>query len=92
MPRCLYILCYDVCAPARLRRVFRLVRAYRVAGQKSAVECWLTEGERDALMRDIAGIIDQRRDRVHLFALDPRSGIRCLGAAASFTGPPFLVS
>lgn len=68
-----------------------MARAYRVAGQKSAFECWLTPGERQALLIELERIIDRRVDRIHCFALDPRSRVRCFGRARSFTGPPFLV-
>lgn len=91
MSRSLHLLCYDVCDPRRLRRVFKLARAYRVAGQKSAFECWLTPDERRTLLIELERIIDHRVDRIHCFALDPRSRVRCFGRATSFAGPPFLI-
>lgn len=92
MARALYLLCYDVSEPRRLRNVFRLASGFRVAGQKSALECWLTPSERQDLLACLARAIDAHADRVHLFALDPRASIRCFGLAQSFTGPPFLVT
>jgi CRISPR/Cas system-associated endoribonuclease Cas2 len=40
--RTLYLVCYDVCEPKRLRRVHRYLMGYKVGGQKSFFECWLT--------------------------------------------------
>lgn len=42
MARSLYLACYDIADPKRLRRVCRLLQGYRVEGQLSAYECWLT--------------------------------------------------
>ncbi len=91
MARGLYLLCYDIADPKRLARVFKAARAYRVAGQKSVFECWLTTVERRDLLVRLDEVIDPACDRVHCFALDPRAPVRCHGIARSFAGPPFVV-
>ena len=46
MPRTLYLVAYDVCGdPRRLARVGRYFHSYRVAGQKSVPEIWVTPAE-----------------------------------------------
>ncbi len=91
MARGLHLLCYDIADPRRLRRVFKAARAWRVAGQKSVFECWLTPAERQRLLAALEQVMDPKVDRIHCFALDPRAHVRCFGRAQSFTGPPFLV-
>ena len=45
MARSLYLVAYDVCNPRRLARVTRYFHSYRVAGQKSVPEIWVTPAE-----------------------------------------------
>ena len=45
MARTLYLVAYDVCEPRRLARVGRYFKSYRVAGQKSVPEIWITPAE-----------------------------------------------
>ncbi len=79
--RTLYLVCYDIADPRRLNRVHRFLRGYRVGGQKSFFEYWLTPAE----LRDVRiGLIlrmNLAEDRAHLFQLDPRQQPSCLGAA-----------
>ncbi|MDO5623726.1 MAG: CRISPR-associated endonuclease Cas2 [Pseudomonadota bacterium] len=91
MPRTLYLVAYDVRDPRRLARVGRYFQSYRVAGQKSVPEIWVTPGELQAIQRDIGQLIDQSEDRLQLIALDPRMQRQCLGKAATFRAPYFCV-
>lgn len=79
--RSLHLVAYDIASPRRLRRALIACRAYAVGGQKSAHECFLTEGERRALLRRLDGVIHPRNDRLLVLGLDPRSPPRCLGLA-----------
>lgn len=45
MSRFLYLVCYDVSDPKKLRRIRKMTAAYAVGGQKSFYECWMTESE-----------------------------------------------
>ena len=53
MPRNLYLVAYDVCDPKRLSRVGRYFHSYRVAGQKSVPEIWVTPAELQRVPRRI---------------------------------------
>lgn len=92
MSRTLYLVAYDVCGdPRRLARVSRYFQGYRVAGQKSVPEIWVTPAELETIRRDMNRLLDTSADRLQLIALDPRMQRRCLGRAATFSTPYFCV-
>ena len=84
MPRTLYLVAYDVCNPRRLARVTRYFQAYRVAGQKSVPEIWVTPAELQHIRADMDQLIDP--------TADPRMKPRCIGQAQSFQPGPFCVT
>lgn len=92
MPRTLYLVAYDVCEPRRLARVGRYFHSYRVAGQKSVPEIWVTPAELRTITADMAELLDSSTDRLQLIALDPRLQAQCLGQAASFKTPYFCIT
>lgn len=83
--RTLYLVCYDICEPKRLRRVHRYLMGYKVGGQKSFFECWLTAAELREVRYTLAELLDLNEDRAHIFQLDPRMRRDMLGRA---TQPP----
>jgi len=91
MPRTLYLAAYDVCDPKRLARVGRYFQGYRVAGQKSVPEIWVTPAELQHIRRELEHLLDTSADRLQLIALDPRMRPRCLGAAITFGTSYFSV-
>lgn len=92
MSRSLYLVIYDVSCPRRLRAVGRMVKAHKVAGQKSLAECWLSPGERDRLLRSLQAAIAPDGDRLHVFRLDPRQDPRLFGIAGTYRRGCFLVT
>ena len=92
MPRTLYLVAYDVCDPKRLSRVGRYFHGYRVAGQKSVPEIWVTPAELQRIRADMGRLLDAQADRLQLIALDPRMRRRCLGQAHTFNTPFFCVT
>ena len=92
MPRTLYLVAYDVCGDARrLARVGRYFQSYRVAGQKSVPEIWVTPAELRTISADMAQLLDSSTDRLQLIALDPRMTPRCMGQAESFQATHFCI-
>lgn len=81
--RTLYLVCYDIAKPRRLYRVHRLLLAYRVGGQKSFFECWMTAAELRMVQTALGELIDPEADRVHIFQLDPRLPTDRLGLATA---------
>lgn len=92
MPRTLYLVAYDICEPKRLSRVGRYFNSYRVAGQKSVPEIWVTPTELQRIRTDMGCLLDAAVDRLQLIALDPRMRRRCLGQAHTFSTPFFCVT
>ena len=82
--RTLYLVAYDVCDPRRLHRVCRYLNGYKVCGQKSVFEIWVTGAELVEIRGELERLMLQDEDRLHILALDPRMMTRCKGRAHSF--------
>lgn len=89
--RTLYLVAYDVCAPRRLRKICRYLTGYKVAGQKSVFEIWVTPAELKRIRADLAALMDAEKDRLNIFALDPRSKPRLYGRATHFAAGYFAI-
>lgn len=90
--RTLYLICYDICCPKRLRRVYKFLLGYRVGGQKSCFECLLTPAELRAAQSMLSQLIEPGEDRVHIFQLDPRMTCDRLGLATAPASEVFLLT
>ena len=89
--RSLYLVAYDVCEPHRLQRVCRYLTGYKVGGQKSVFEVWVTPGELRHIRADLDALMEPAEDRLHILALDPRMKPRCLGRATTFAAQHFAI-
>ncbi|MDE2389235.1 MAG: CRISPR-associated endonuclease Cas2 [Betaproteobacteria bacterium] len=90
MNRNLYLIAYDIYDPRRLYRVRRYLTGYKVGGQKSVFEIWVTPAE----LRDIRarlGELMDKEDRLHILSLDPRMKPRCYGNGSTFTARHFCI-
>jgi len=84
MGRKTYLVAYDVANPSRLSRVYRYLIGYKVEGQKSVFEIWVTAAELRRIKKDLSEIIDIKEDRLHVVELDPRTTPYCYGIATHF--------
>jgi len=91
MNRDLYLIAYDICDPGRLRRVFRYLAGYKVGGQKSVFEVWITPAELRTIRAELNELMDAQADRLHILSLDPRMKPRCYGNARTFTAQHFRI-
>ena len=90
--RALYLVCYDICEPPRLQRVHHYLLGFKVGGQKSFFECWLTPPELCNVRMTLTEMIDSVTDRVHIFQLDPRMNNESFGQADSkLLDTPFMI-
>ena len=89
--RTLYLVCYDIADPARLNRVRKYLTGYKVGGQKSFFECWLTAAELTEVCRTLGELMDAQEDRAHVFQLDPRMARDLLGQARQPVTDVFMI-
>lgn len=89
--RCLYLVCYDVACPKRLRKVHQCIKTYAIGGQKSFYECLLTSSERQVLEDSLYDLLNEAEDRVHFFQLDPRLKPLFFGKASRQSIQPFMI-
>ncbi len=87
--RVLYLAAYDVTDPDRLQEALHVLKGYAYGGQKPVFECFLTAGERRALLGEIRGVLDVVEDRFLLLPLPSAKGTRALGIAVAPSDPDF---
>lgn len=77
-----FLVCYDICNPRRLRRVFKIVRDYGQWIQYSVFWCRLTPADRAQLEARLLREVDQREDQVLFVRLGPakRNAARLSGS------------
>lgn len=90
MDRTLYIIAYDITSDDRLNRVRFFLKGYSTGGQKSAYECFLTDGELKFVRNNLEGFILDDEDRVHIFQMDGRSKTHVLGIAVQPKDPEYF--
>lgn len=91
-PRTVHLIAYDICHPRRLHKVCRYLTGYKVGGQKSVFEVWLTAAELARIRADLEKLMDVTEDRLHILALDPRMKPHLFGRAKTFTAKYFLIA
>lgn len=84
MSRQLFLVCYDISDDSRLRKVREFLTAWRVQGQKSAMECWFTPSELVFARAQLAQLIDDSEDVLHIIRLDPRQAVLHIGKDSPF--------
>ena len=89
--RTLFLVCYDISCAKRLYRVHKFLLGYKVGGQKSFFECWLTPAELREVRRTLDELIDPNEDRAHIFQLDPRMKNEGLGLATQPRTTVFMI-
>jgi len=90
MKRRLYLIAYDIRDARRLNSVRHFLKGYSTGGQKSVYECFLTDAEYSLVAGTVRTMIDERKDRVHIFALDSRSRCHTLGIGLEPVDPAFF--
>ena len=89
--RTLFLVCYDICSPKRLYRVHKYLLGYKVGGQKSFFECWLTSAELREVRQTLEKLLEPAEDRAHIFQLDPRMKSEGLGLAMEPATNVFMI-
>jgi CRISPR-associated protein Cas2 len=72
----LYVVAYDIAAPKRWRKVFRIVEGYGEWVQLSVFQCRLTRRRRVELKLALEETINHAEDHVIILDLGPAGGLR----------------
>jgi CRISPR-associated protein Cas2 len=72
--RSVYLVCYDICGPYRLRQVYKTMRGYGDHLQLSVFRCELSARERVEMIGELASIINNDEDQVLIVDLGPADG------------------
>ena len=72
--RNVFLICYDICEPKRLRRVHRILKGVGDAMQYSVFRCELTAEERQQLIGRLWDVINPGQDRLLFANLGPSQG------------------
>lgn len=89
--RTVYLICYDISQPKRQRKVRERLAGWRLAGQKSVFECWMTRSELDQTIEQIKPWLDPAQDRLHVFQLDPRMKVEASSPKYQLTASPIWI-
>src|SRR3954447_19537459 len=84
----LYVVAYDIAAPRRWRKVFRIMEGHGEWVQLSVFQCRLDRRRRIELQRALDEVIDHREDHVVILDLGPAAGLR---PRVESLGKPFAV-
>jgi CRISPR-associated protein Cas2 len=91
MSRSLYIIAYDIgCNKAR-RKVAQALQNWRMDGQRSLAECWLSPAEFACLWAQLMTHIDEEHDHILVLNQDLRSHDLALGIATIYAGQTLIV-
>jgi len=88
--RHLYIIAYDIADNKRINKVRNFLRGYSTGGQKSVYECFLSEAELASITQELKWMIREEYDRIHIFQVDRRAQIICLGIAVKPKDPSYF--
>ena len=72
--RFVYVVCYDIRDPKRLRHVYKTMRGYGEHLQYSVFRCEITPAEKVQLIMALTEIIHEREDRILILPLGPAHG------------------
>ena len=72
--RLVFVVCYDIADPKRLRMVYKTMRGYGEHLQYSVFRCELELAQKVRLVMELTDIINEREDRILILPLGPTHG------------------
>lgn len=75
------IIAYDVSDNKKRYRIFKILKSWRLGGQKSVHECRLTKNQAEELFLQIVEHLDHKTDDLLMAWLEPNRSILCRGIA-----------
>jgi CRISPR-associated protein Cas2 len=91
MQRRVAVIAYDIASNRARRAVLKVLREWRLDGQKSVHECLLTDAEAADLFMQLGEQIDPATDRLLLAWLPPRRAMDARGLGRKDSQRPSLL-
>ncbi|WP_295888530.1 CRISPR-associated endonuclease Cas2 [uncultured Thiohalocapsa sp.] len=91
MQRRIAVIAYDIASNRTRRAVLKVLREWRLDGQKSVHECLLSDAEAAELFIQLGEQIDPDTDRLLLAWLPPRRGMHARGLGRTDSQRPSLL-
>ncbi len=77
--RLVYIVCYDICDPRRLRQVYKTMRGYGEHVQLSVFRCQLSAADKVRLITELTDLVHHDEDQIMIIPLGPPDGRNATG-------------
>lgn len=74
-----YLICYDICEPKRLAKVFRYMKGWGLHVQYSVFHCSLTWPNLNKLKEKLRSIIDENEDDIRIYPLPLEEKVIIMG-------------
>ena len=79
-----YLVCYDIREPKRLRRVYKTMRGFGDHLQLSVFRCELSDAGKVRMLASLHGVLKKDEDQVLVFRMGPVDGtytlqVDCIG-------------
>ena len=83
-----YLVCYDIRDPKRLRRVFKVMRGFGDHLQLSVFRCELSETNKVRMLMALQPVLKKDEDQVLVFRLGPLDGTYTV--QVDYIGVPYV--
>lgn len=74
-----YLVCYDICDPRRLTRVFKLIKGKGIHLQYSVFHCSFTWPKLLELKEKLSWVIDEKEDDIRIYPLPSEEKLIVMG-------------
>ncbi|MCG9059796.1 CRISPR-associated endonuclease Cas2 [Laribacter hongkongensis] len=91
MSRSLHLIGYDIACAHSRKQVAALLKPWRIGGQRSLAECWLSDDEFQAIWPQLQARINPQTDSLLALRHDARGHDRHFGQGQIATGPTLIV-
>jgi CRISPR-associated protein Cas2 len=91
MKRALYIIAYDIESNNARRKIAALLQTWRMGGQFSVAEVWLTQTEFKHLWKQLTPHMNAQTDRLLALHQDHRGTDSVLGTGRIYAGQTLIV-
>ena len=84
------IISYDISDGKTRAKVRKILKEWRLGGQKSVHECHLKQKQAEELFLQLGALLDEKTDRLLMAWLEPRRSLLCRGTATDNLSPDLM--